>query len=366
MKSTGAVNDPAVEAWDAPFQKLIHGMILVADADSMRGETVVEEIKTILTGASATIHHIQIGGAVKNVAGEGIEHFGYVDGRSQPLLLLEDIEREALTSGDAHWDPQFPLASALIHDPGITDPHAFGSFFIFRKLEQDVAGFKSKEQDLADALGLRDGDDRERAGALVVGRFEDGTPVTMADEAKGKFPPNDFNYEGSDHPAAGLAPRCPFHAHIRKVNPRTPGLLNQGERAHIMPRRGIPYTDIPRVHPNDLPEAKTHAEFTAKILPLLPTGGVGLLFMAYNSKLDDQFVFTQNTWANNPGFPAPATGLDGVIGQPTNAGGGQTYSRKWDDLSGPNPTVAFDFNGFVHMRGGEYFFAPSLIFLRTL
>jgi hypothetical protein len=88
--------------------------------------------------------------------------------------------------------------------------------------------------------------------------------------------------------------------------------------------------------------------------------------MAYNAKLDNQFVFTQRTWANNPGFPqAPAApGLDGVIAQDAGSPGGQLHARQWDDDAAG--TVGFDFKGFVHMKGGEYFFAPSLKFLREL
>lgn len=359
MKTTGTVNDPAPTDWEAPFQQRLDGMVLVGDDDETRGKTAANEVVSMLTAAGATVHHTQLGHAVLNKVGVGIEHFGYVDGRSQPLLLAEDIEQEARSGGTAEWDPTFPLASALVRDPGSADPNAFGSFFIFRKLEQDVRGFKTLEQDLADALSLI-GEARERAGAQVVGRFEDGSPVTMSDEAKGRTPPNDFNYQGSD--SAGS--RCPFHAHIRKVNPRNPGALNAGERAHIMPRRGIPFTDVPRIDPNALPEVTTRAAFDTLVKPMLPTGGVGLLFMAYNAKLDDQFVFTQQTWANNLGFPQPGTGLDPVIGQPAATAGGQTYHKEWDNLG--SQAVPFNFGHFVKMKGGEYFFAPSLIFLRSL
>lgn len=322
--------------------------------------------------------HSQLRKAIRNAAGQGIEHFGYVDGRSQPLLLLEDIEKEA-EAGIAHWDPTFPLNAALVHDPvppnpqnpTVTDPNAFGSFFIFRKLEQKVAGFKTREQDLADALSLT-GDDRERAGALVVGRFEDGTPVTTAATPHGTTPRNDFNYNADG--GFGQTARCPFHAHIRKTNPRGSGgnEPEPDERLHIMPRRGIPYEDMPRaVLPDALPEVHSRAEFTTKVLPLLPTGNVGLLFMAYNSKLDKQFVFTQHSWANDLSFPAnhapvgsPGPGIDGVIGQGPNNPAGQIYDKAWDNLGGG--TAAFDFKGFVQMKGGEYFFAPSIFFLRNL
>src|SRR6185369_11191026 len=120
------------------------------------------------------------------------------------------------------------------------------------------------------ALGFTGEEARELAGAMVVGRFEDGTPVTMSDEARDENPPNDFNYTGD----AGS--RCPFQAHIRKVNPRGsgPGGLAD-ERTHIMPRRGIPFEDVPRaVHPSDLPGSETVAGFDAEVGPKLPTGGV--------------------------------------------------------------------------------------------
>jgi Dyp-type peroxidase family len=361
-----ALADPAVTSWDAHFQNPIHGMILIGDDDISRGEAAVEEIEKLLVGGGSTIHHVQPGKAIFDAHGRGLEHFGYMDGRSQPLLLQEDIDREAQRAGSAHWDPAFPLNTALVLDPLGADANAFGSFFIFRKLEQNVAGFKTAEQRLANALGLT-WEDRERAGALVVGRFEDGTPVTMSRDARDqKTPPNDFNYKGDG------GSRCPFHAHVRKTNPRGSGGAEPEpqERLHIMPRRGITYEDVPRaVGPKDLPEALTQADFETKVLPLLPTGGVGLLFMAYNSKLDNQFVFTQRTWANNVGFPIvtpPATspGLDGVIGQGPNNPAGQVYPKQWDNPAGG--TAAFDFKGFVTMKGGEYFFAPSIKFLRNL
>lgn len=274
-------------------------------------------------------------------------------------MLVEDIDKEARTAGVARWDPQFSIDTALVKDLGGTDPISFGSYFIFRKLEQDVHGFKLQEELLADKLGLKKADARERAGALVVGRFEDGTPVTLSDEASGLNPPNDFDYTGD----AGS--RCPFQAHIRKVNPRGGTGSAPAERSHIMPRRGIPYEETLRsVHPSDLPDAETLAEFKRDVAPLLPKKGVGLLFMAYNASLSRQFVFTQQSWADNANFQEPNTGIDPVIGQGTMAGPGPQWSKDWDDPT--SATQAFDFHGFVTMRGGEYFFAPSLTFFKTL
>ncbi len=357
--SIADLQDPKLLRWEDKFQSEIHGMILIADDDAARGDAAAGAVVARLAAAGATTF-TQAGATLRDDKGNGIEHFGYVDGRSQPLLLAEDIAREPR----AVWDPAFPLTAALVRDPAVQDESAFGSFFVFRKLEQDVAGFKAREQDLADALNLT-GDDRERAGALVVGRFEDGTPATVAALPADVPPENDFDYS-ADRNAA----RCPFHAHIRKTNPRGTGgfELEPAERAHLMPRRGIPFEDVPRaVPPRALPEAKSRAEFEANVLPLLPSGGVGLLFMAYNSRLDDQFVFTQRTWANNRGFPqAPlAPGSDGVIGQdhalPPQ---GKSYLRTWGRPA--DGGAVLDFGGFVTMKGGAYFFAPSLAFFRGL
>jgi Dyp-type peroxidase family len=364
-----ALSDPPSSAWEPEFQKVIDGMVLVADDNVERGAAVEAQVERILTDAGATIVKKQAGKAIKNKVGNGLEHFGYVDGRSQPLMLIEDIEAESRDEGIAFWDPTAKLSKALVVDPLANDPLnlSFGSFFIFRKLEEKVRAFKRKEQELATALGLT-GDARELAGALVVGRFEDGTPVTLSDEARGmKAPKNDFNYN-----ADAAAARCPFHAHIRKTNPRGSGGFEPlgAEQLHIMARRGITYEDKARVHPNDLPEAESMAEFTAKVEPLLPEGDVGLLFMAYNAKLDQQFVFTQKSWANSTGFPrvpagASPPGMDGTIGQPPTPGDVHHYVKEWDNPA--SPAVTFKgFNDFVIMKGGEYFFAPSLHFLRGL
>jgi deferrochelatase/peroxidase EfeB len=289
-------------------------------------------------------------------------------------MLLEDIDQESRDEGIANWDPAFPLDTVLVPDPltrdakGQQDPHCFGSFFVFRKLEQDVAGFKLQEQMLADRLKLTN-EVREQAGAYVIGRFEDGTPITIAGEPQNrKIPRNDFNYK-ADMDAA----RCPFHAHIRKTNPRGGSDPDNAdaERLHIMARRGITYEDTARmIHPDGLPESDSTDEFKTKVLPHLPANDVGLLFMAYNARLDEQFVFTQKLWANNINFPPPllkegtTPGIDPVIGMGANVPDGQIYPNEWDDQSSGG--TGFDFMGFVHMKGGEYFFAPSLNYLRNL
>jgi Dyp-type peroxidase family len=363
--SISALHDPEANMWQPEFQRQIEGVLLIAQESEYETLQLMREVFIpLLEEAGCELQHIQQGKAVHNKAGNGIEHFGYVDGRSQPLMLWEDIAAESKNGGISSWDPAFSLSTALVEDPGANDGLSFGSYFIFRKLEQNVQEFKRREQQVADLLGF-EGESRELAGAMIVGRFEDGTPVTLSDEAKDKAPPNNFNYDGDP------GTRCPFHGHIRKTNPRGTGGFESksDERLHLMARRGIPFEDVERrVHPDDLPSTESSEEFEEKVAPLLPTGGLGLLFMAYNNTIAKQFKFTQQLWANNPNFPNQGAniGIDPVIGQvgSDNNQGDQLLPKKWDNSAADK--VSCPFAGFVKMRGGEYFFSPSLTFLKNL
>ncbi|MET8006923.1 Dyp-type peroxidase [Nonomuraea glycinis] len=328
------VQDPPIEEWDKAYQREIHAVILIGAAEREPVEELRRELIRDLP-PSARLLGEETGQGMRNPAGDGIEHFGYVDGRSQPLFLKDEVDKEPRE----HWDPAFPLSNVLVADPLATDPGThFGSYFVFRKLEQNVRAFKEIEQELADDLNLEDAD-RARAGAMLVGRFKDGTPITLHGEAGGGTVVNDFTFDADE------GGKCPFSGHVRKTNPRS------HSRNVIMARRGQTYGQR-----DDDPwdDAPPHAR---------PSGEVGLLFMAFNSSLQDQFEFTQQSWANNPGFEVFGTGHDPIIGQ------GErdikvTFPKAWGKpgMSPPQRQVAQT----VTMKGGEYFFMPSLAYLRAL
>ncbi len=281
---------------------------------------------------------------------EGIEHFGYVDGRSQPLMLKELVRREADESdGISVWNPEFPIGQVLVADNGspVRDGTAFGSYFVFRKLEQDVAAFKQRiEDELGESTGLG-----ELAGAMIVGRFEDGTPVVLQRDDGGDNPViNNSTHAGDPD---GL--RCPMHAHIRKTNPRGDirrqfgGADDSAERSHIMARRGMTYGRRNRVtDPSNE-----------------PSGGVGLMFMSFHRSLADGFEFTQQSWANNVGFVKPGTGRDPLIGQRGAAAAATLRIPSAWGMRG-TATTPTTFSEFVRHRGGDYFFAPASSTLASL
>lgn len=369
------LNDPATEDLEIGYRERIHAMILIgadpdteADWQSTTAANVAQAIRQAL-GTAGTVVAQEVGRAIFSSTGpdklEGIEHFGYVDGRSQPLMLTQLIERERDESdGTSVWNPAFPIEQVLVPDPGSESGKGFGSFFVFRKLEQDVRGFKAAEEKLGtikDANGVPLG---ELAGAMLVGRFEDGTPVTAHREDGADNPvPNNFDY-ASD--MQGL--RCPFSAHIRKTNPRgdtvrlfaanadaaTQAERLKEERSRIMARRGMTYGTRNRVtNPDDQPE-----------------GEVGLMFMSFQCNLAHQFEFTQQSWANSPQFAAGFAGLadpgrDPIIGQRgTEAAEPIVVRDRWGATDAREHPVTFD--EFVRFRGGEYFFAPAISTLSAL
>ena len=54
---------------------------------------------------------------------------------------------------------------------------------------------------------------------MIVGRFDDGTPLTLQrTDGAAQAIMNNFTYDSD-----GDGHKCPFHAHIRKTNPRGSG-----------------------------------------------------------------------------------------------------------------------------------------------
>ena len=366
---TSILGDPARAAWDEVGWRAHapDAMFLLADADQDAVEKDLEAAEQWLNGTGATLLVVERGlQQTRNFRpdkpAEGVEHFGYVDGRSQPLFLTEDIVLESQTT----WDPVFKPSQFIVADPNGRTPLSAGSYFVFRKLEQNARGFNAAEAALGRQLfgPAASQNQLDRAGAMVVGRFEDGTPLVLSANAEKQAVTNDFTY-AIDPDAA----KCPFHAHIRKVNPRGDIERQSGStdpargRIHIMARRGITYGTL-RPHTGDGSDFDDAGRE--------PEKDIGLLFMAYMASLENQFEFTQQSWANNPGFvgninPAsnrPHTGIDSIMGQSAIAGDREhTYQDDW--TPGQSATT-HSFAQFVTMKGGEYFFAPSLMFLRSV
>jgi deferrochelatase/peroxidase EfeB len=380
------LSDPPQTNWEPGYndpEKPIHAMVLLAADDPAEMAAIERVVATELQhDGMANLLAVERGLNLKKSFhpedepdGVAVEHFGYVDGRSQPLFLRRQAGQEDQKTGGSFWDPRAPLGIVLVPDSNGTPFTSFGSFLVYRKLEQNVRAFRTAERKVAAELDLP----LELAGAMAVGRFKDGTPVVLQPGDGTRPIPNDFNYDCDPQ-----AVTCPLHAHIRKTNPRLESVKFKGpfaktieeELGHRIARRAIPYG-------GPLSESNKPEE--------LPSRGVGLLFFCYQADIWEQFEFIQRFWVNNPLFlePGPpekpfdgkakenyphATGIDAVIGQaipgtidPVIKKQGEP-PRHWPEAWGKKPTSSLktDFARFVTLKGGEYLFAPSIGFLRSL
>lgn len=333
------LEDPADTEWEPVYQRDIHVIVLTGAATDDAVSDVRNEIVNRL-GESFLLIGEEFGRGLLDTEGREVqeEHFGYQDGISQPIFITDDLPASAVTGTD--WSPVFPLRDVLVD--GIGDVDEYGSYLVFRKLEQNVRLFKQAEQGLACELALEE--DGERAGAMIVGRFEKGTPLVLSgtDDRPGR---EDLTFTYSDDGDGG---RCPFQAHIRRMNPRT-----DEARRHVITRRGQTYGDRPPVEAGEHAEGKDDDDLNG-----LPTGGVGLLFMAFGADVENRFEYLQHL-ANTA---QEHQGLDPVIGQgdPVPAAWPKTY-RASEPTKVKEPIAQA-----VTLKGGEYFFAPSLGFLRSL
>ncbi len=286
-----------------------------------------------LEGAGARILHVQL--LQREDAPHVYEHFGFVDGLSQPVpnAVLDGqalacpggapaAERDRVALGEfllGYPDARGELRWCADRARNESSHELFrnGSFLVFRKLEQDVQGFLDFAKENATALQLPE----EEIEARIVGRERDGTPLV-----EGAGPGNDFDYE-KDREGS----RCPLHAHIRRANPR-PG----GGDPHAVPRilrRGFSYG--PR-----------HAA--------APEQERGLLFMAFNASIASQFEVIQG-WINgsNPtGNHSAQRDLFSGAPHPADAAHWLHDGRRWKGLVPPRKPL-------VSLRWGLYSFVPS-------
>jgi Dyp-type peroxidase family len=381
-KCAAKLKDPTPDKWEENYQKNIHALVLLADDNE-------ERLKDVVARLEASTLEESMNGAVKIIfqekgrvlrepaepgkRGNPKEHFGFRDGISQPLFYKEDIEKE-LPPGAASpvkWNPSAPLKLALVKDPLADSEDCFGSYLVFRKLEQNVKKFVEKEAELAAALNLPE-NEKERAGALIVGRFKNGIPVSLF-KASNQAEPVNFNNFNYKHEDSGQSNRthdkCPYHAHIRKTNPRgdfsqlAEGIGEKELEKRIV-RRGINYDH----------RSPSEIEATGDE----PDKNVGILFMCFQSRIPNQFGFIQSAWVTDPGFPIifepnpvggaitnRVIGLDPIL--EGNSAAANIKEQKWCPVWGDTQgEVSFHFNDVVTFKGGEFFFAPSLFFLNNL
>ncbi|TMQ17589.1 MAG: hypothetical protein E6J91_09885 [Deltaproteobacteria bacterium] len=317
--------DTPADAWElgGPGDRLdALVMVYTRDAETLAGELAAQ--RHALVAAGAQVHADELGSPIGQR-----EHFGFADGLSQPFIAgvhprprpgEDPIPVGEIVLGYPNAYGRLPMTPIW----GDFDLGRNGSYLVFRKLAQDVAGLWRWVADHARRLAAGDPAMAdyltELLAAKLIGRWPSGAPLTLApdrDDRSLAAPErrNCFGY--LEHDRDGL--RCPISAHIRRANPRD--------------ARGGSADDSQTV-------VGRHAVLLARLGAALTALRAG-------------FEFIQQTWLANPGFLGLHCEPDPLLG---GAAGQGHFTIPADPirlrLTGV-PTV-------VTNRGGGYFFLPSL------
>ena len=341
-------SDPATWQLGGPGDRLDVLVMVYARDHATLGKLLAEH-RRALEGAGARVHPDELGWPM-----EQREHFGFADGLSQPFLPgLHDEPRpgeDRIAAGEIligyrNAYDQYPITPIWDH----FDLGKNGTYLVFRKLQQDVAGFwgwlaghahRLANGDAAAAAGLT-----ELLGAKLVGRWRSGAPLVLTpdrDDPTYATPERANAFRYMRHDPDGM--RCPLSSHVRRANPRDArgGTTAESETVvnrHRILRRGRSYGA-----PMSYEEAVTGRDDGTPR---------GLYFLCLQSSIARGFEFIQQTWLANGGFLGLYREPDPIIGR----GDGNyhiTIPAEPVRLRLSNvPTV-------VTNLGGGYFFLPSL------
>jgi Dyp-type peroxidase family len=293
------------------------------------------------------------------------EHFGFADGMGQPAIENTPAAKNAgarnlIKPGEilmGHINTYEKPAEGPVVQAG-RDPQGLlpdgdlghsGTYLVFRQLAQNVpALYKFLDDATRTPSGELDSEASIRLAAKFVGRWPGGAPLVLSPD---KDDPSladadDFGY--FDRDPHGFA--CPIGSHIRRANPRdslgpdTTKALASANRHRIL-RRGRAYG--PRLKDPRVDDGVNR----------------GLHFICLNSDIERQFEFVQQTWINNPVFGGLNGEVDPLVGYQDKLDKGDA---KMTVPADPVRTRVHDIPPFVTVKGGAYFFLPSIRALRYL
>ena len=334
-------NDPG--HWDAPFGSgLVHiGVSVFSDSERAWRQTM----------EMARSQYAGFGGLSVLLA----QDFGAQPGDLNPLGYRDSIGQPAIDGSGVDPLPgqgrPVKAGEFILGYPGeagvplpMPTPDVLGrngTFAGLRKYQSRVGTFN---RFLREHAGTEQ--DRELLAAKLVGRWRSGAPLTLApdhdDPELGADPRrnNDFSYAADPD-----GRQVPLGAHMRRMNPRDTKLaILTDVNVHRIIRRsttyGAPY-DPDAISPQD--------DETPR----------GLYFTFISAKAMATLEFLQQEWINNGNFMSLGTERDPNVGLQQD---GATFTIPRD----PVRRRIHGIETFNVLRGGEYFFLPSLSALRWL
>jgi deferrochelatase/peroxidase EfeB len=331
---------------------------------------------------------------------DGVEPFGYTDGISQPQLdwaRQRDVKSPQLDYTNVVALGEFLLGYRNEYDkytnrpllevdaasrhlcnaadaPEQKDLGRNGTYLVLRQLKQDVRGFW---QFLSQQAGGNFAE-ADKLGAAFVGRTRAGDPLVPIQEQPipgvGPDPEeirqNQFTF-AKDPPGA----RCPFGAHVHRANPRNSDYPGRPEGlAKLITMAGFG----PKGFRDDLMSSvrfhrilRRGREYGRELLPQNAVEAAppddperGLNFICLNANISRQFEFLQNAWMNSSKFSGMTGESDPLLGNREGIPGCPVTSDFTEPREDGIPRRVSGLPQFVTLRGGAYFFLPSLRALR--
>jgi deferrochelatase/peroxidase EfeB len=357
----GDVGESAPEHWEVggPNTPEVHLLVSLHARGTARLDGVTVGVRQALADHALTeLWHRDARGLPSRGRPSGRVHFGYVDGIAQPRIAGAPGREQP-----PDLQPQMPSGDLLL---GGDHRNSFGGNFAgslpsaladnatygaFRVLRQNAGAFEGLLREWATASGA----DPELIAAKLMGRWRTGVPLVLSPQTDRPEPPvphdklNEFDYVSpAARPALyddSEAQRCPYGAHVRRLNPRGAPVMGTPHSRRLV-RRSMPYGP-------EIPDGVTADDGVDR----------GLVGYFLCGDLEAQFEFLQRVWVNNDFAAAGLRGTrDPIMGsQP--AGGG-TFTAH---LNGSRrPTTLRGLPTLVTTRGSAYCLLPGIGGLRYL
>src|SRR5262245_42595707 len=337
----GGVNDP--KNWDKPYGTgQVHiGVSAFTDSEDKRRRVLAIARAQYEGFSGVSVLAVQDFGAQPG----DLNPLGYKDGIDQPPIEGSGVEPlpgqgRAIKAGE--FILGYPGEAGVplpMPQPGVLGRN--GTFVGLRKYQSRVGAFNRFLRERADT-----DEEREWLAAKLVGRWRSGAPLTLApdrdDPDLGADPRrnNDFTYAGDPD-----GRQVPLGSHMRRMNPRdTEMAVLVDVNLHRIIRRSTTFgasydPDALSEQADDVPR--------------------GLFFIFMSAKAMATLEFLQQEWINNGNFMSLGDERDPNVGlQPD----GATFTIPRD----PVRRRIHGIETFNVLRGGEYFFLPSLSALRWI
>ena len=347
----------APDHWDPLWRTHVHAWLAAFARSSGDLDRCCAVLESTLAASGTTVVGCQEAAALQ-VNGQITtkEHFGYTDGFGNPEFLGVEKDRQpgqGKLASDAGWAPLatgellLGYADEAGELPVAPLPHLLannGTFMVYRKLHQNVATFR----EYLKAKGASFPGGEEKLASKFIGRWRDGTPVELSPGNPDSTIVLDKNRNVNFTFAKDSdGTRCPIGAHIRRTNPRDAlGFNGKLINRRRISRRGMPY-----------------GAYTPEDQPAQDDGEHGIIFMALNASIFRQFEFVQQQWIEYGNDARQGNDKDALIGN--HEGGGKFVIQGTADPKDP-PYVCGGLPQFVELRGGDYFFLPSITALRMI